>query len=84
MQAHKPIPGSGHALARTSALPAGAIGDPRELHAHDAARPSVPLARSERLAGPFRVKPGYLERRAWPFSAESAVQPVAQDFRAKV
>lgn len=46
--------------------------DPRERFAPAAARPTVPLPRSERLAGPFRVKPSssYLERRAWPFCGQ--------------
>lgn len=43
-------------------------GDPRERFATAAARPAAPQPRSERLAGPFRVKASYLERRAWPFN----------------
>lgn len=68
MQAHKPSLALAEPARRQ---PAKDGGDPRERFAGDAARPTVPQARSERLAGPFRVKPGYLERRAWPFSAES-------------
>jgi hypothetical protein len=46
------------------------LGDPRELYAMNAARPALPQPRSERLAGPFRVKSTYLERRSWPFCSE--------------
>ena len=67
MQAHKPT----LVLAKPAAsLPLREGGDPRERFAEDAARPAVPQPPSERLAGPFRVKPGYLERRAWPFNAQ--------------
>lgn len=50
-------------------LPTAEAEDARELMARNPVRPVAPLPRSERLAGPFRVKASssYLERRAWPF-----------------
>lgn len=71
MQAHKPTFYPGVRGGIGQGLPLQQNGDPRERQASEAARPAVPQPRSERLAGPFRVKPGYLERRAWPFSAEA-------------
>ncbi|MBA3590137.1 hypothetical protein [Methylibium sp.] len=71
MQAQKPILDAAAVRASLAqGLPARESGDPRERHAAAAARPTVPQPQSERLSGPFRVKPGYLERRAWPFSAQ--------------
>lgn len=68
MQARKSTLESGD---RAQGLPALSGDDPRQLHALDAARPTVPQPRSERLAGPFRVKASYLERRAWPYNGQS-------------